>query len=124
MRSDLIVLAPELRSAAAALSPAGLFAATFRDWTTKTSQGNDRFIPVRSDDDRISSWFLECGPYRVTLHNLFEETERGGWRQRVDSYCKLRLDPRRVVARLTQRGIEVHLDIGMHGMTRNKAVRA
>jgi SAM-dependent methyltransferase len=48
------------RLAAASLRPGGVFAATFRDYT-QALVGNGRFIPVRSDADRILTCFLEYG---------------------------------------------------------------
>ena len=112
-----------LDSAAASLTSGGVFAATFRDYVSKPLQGDDRFIPVRSDDSRILTCFLEYGKDRVTVHDLLLEKEQGKWRQRVSSYLKLRLDPRRIVDRMTRLGFVVRIDIGITGMTRVKGVR-
>jgi len=112
-----------LDSAAAALAPGGVFAATFRDYVSKPLQGDDRFIPVRSDDRRILTCFLEYGKDRVTVHDLLHEKEQGKWRQRVSSYSKLRLDPGRIVDRMTRLGFAVRIDIGIGGMTRVKGSR-
>ena|ERR1022692_127639 len=113
-----------LDSTAAALTSGGVFAATFRDYVSKTLQGDDRFIPVRSDDNRILTCFLEYGKDRVTVHDLLHEKEQGRWRQRVSSYLKLRLAPERIVERLTNLGFVVRVDIGISGMTRVMGVRA
>lgn len=112
-----------LDSAAAALAMGGVFAATFRDYVSKPLQGDDRFIHVRSDDNRILTCFLEYGKDRVTVHDLLLEKEQGKWRQRVSSYSKLRLDPRRIVDRMTKLGFVVRIDIGIGGMHRVKGVR-
>jgi SAM-dependent methyltransferase len=112
-----------LDSAGSSLRPGGVFAATFRDYASKTLQGDDRFIPVRGDDHRILTCFLEYGDDRVTVHDLIHEKEQGHWRQRVSSYCKLRLPPQRVVERLTKLGLVTRLDAGMGGMTRVVGVR-
>jgi SAM-dependent methyltransferase len=113
-----------LDGAAAALTPGGMFAATFRDYASKTLHGDHRFIPVRSDDNRILTCFLEYGKDHVTVHDLLHEKQQGSWRQRVSSYLKLRLDPQRIVERMTKLGFAVRVDIGMSGMTRIKGVMA
>jgi SAM-dependent methyltransferase len=113
-----------LDNVANALKSGGLFAATFRDYLSKTLQGNERFIPVRSDDERILTCFLEYGDQRVAVHDLLHEKDGGQWRQTVSSYTKLRLDPLRVIERLTNLGFEVRQDIGMSGMTRIIGVRS
>jgi SAM-dependent methyltransferase len=112
-----------LDSAGSSLRPGGVFAATFRDYASKTLQGDDRFIPVRGDEHRILTCFLEYGDDRVTVHDLIHEKEQGHWRQRVSSYCKLRLPPQRVAERLTKLGLVTRLDTGMGGMTRVVGVR-
>jgi len=47
--------------AAESLRSAGIFVITFRNYTTPLL-GNDRFIPVKSDADRILTCFLEYEP--------------------------------------------------------------
>jgi SAM-dependent methyltransferase len=113
-----------LDAAASSLRRGGVFASTFRDYVSRTLQRDDRFIPVRSDDSRILTCFLEYGDDRVTVHDLLHEKEQGRWRQRVSSYCKLRLAPERVVERLTKLGLAIRVDTGMNGMTRVVGVRS
>jgi SAM-dependent methyltransferase len=113
-----------LAGAAAALATGGVFAATFRDYASKTLQGDDRFIAVRSDEDRILTCFLEYGEDRVVVHDLLHEKEQGRWRQRVSSYVKLRLHPERIVERLTKLGFTVRVDTGMGGMIRLRGIRS
>jgi SAM-dependent methyltransferase len=121
---DFSVVDSLLDAVAGSLKPDGIFAATFRDYVSKPLQRDDRFIPVRSDDNRILTCFLEYGADRVTVHDLLHEKEQGRWRQRVSSYIKLRLPPERVVERLTQLGLVVRLETGMGGMTRIVGVRS
>jgi SAM-dependent methyltransferase len=113
-----------LDSVAGCLRPGGMFAATFRDYATKALQGDDRFIPVRADDNRILTCFLEYGAERVIVHDLIHQKEQGQWQQRVSSYFKLRLPPQRVVERLTQLGLVTRLEAGMSGMVRVVGVRS
>ena len=107
-----------LDGVAGALRPGGVFVATFRDYASKTLQGDDRFIPVRSDENRILTCFLEYRGDRVAVHDLLHERDEDRWRQRVSSYLKLRLPPERVLERLTKLGFAARLETGMSGMIR------
>jgi 2-polyprenyl-3-methyl-5-hydroxy-6-metoxy-1,4-benzoquinol methylase len=113
-----------LDGVADALRPGGVFATTFRDYASKPLQGDARFIPVRSDANRILTCFLEYTADRVTVHDIIHEREKDRWRQRVSSYPKLRLPPQRVVDRLTNLGFVVRVDTGMSGMIRIAGTRS
>lgn len=81
------------RQSAAVLVPGGTFVATFRDYVSRELRHEERFIPVRSDDSRILTCFLEYSEDAVTVYDLLHERADGSWRQHVSSYRKLRLDP-------------------------------
>jgi precorrin-6B methylase 2 len=74
---------------------------SFRDLTRKLA-GEQRFIPVRSDDNRILTCFLEYFPDRVMVHDILHEKIDGRWCQRVSAYAKLRLDESMVTSLLEQ----------------------
>lgn len=80
------------RRVAANLEPRGRFAATFRDYSRLPS-GDARFIPVRSDSERILTCFLEEQPEHVHVHDILHERRDGQWVTTVSSYPKLRLAP-------------------------------
>lgn len=82
-----------VRQSAAVLAAGGMFVATFRDYVSKELRQEARFIPVRSDDERILTCFLEYSEDAVTVHDLLHERVDGAWRQHVSSYRKLRLAP-------------------------------
>lgn len=50
----------------------GSFIGTFRDYNTPLV-GPSRFIPVRSDSNRILTCFLEYGDETVTIHDILHE---------------------------------------------------
>jgi SAM-dependent methyltransferase len=100
------------------LAKGGLFATTFRDYVSKTLVGDERFIPVRSDDERILTCFLEYCDDHVMVHDLLQQREDGRWRQRVSSYPKLRLDPEKIASALTAHGLAVRREPGPGGMIR------
>jgi SAM-dependent methyltransferase len=103
--------------AAASLRPGGTFVATFRDYT-HALVGDGRFIPVKSDADRILTCFLEYAADHVDVHDMLHEREGGSWQLKVSTYRKLRLDPRWVAASLGDRGFSVRIETGLGGMVR------
>jgi 2-polyprenyl-3-methyl-5-hydroxy-6-metoxy-1,4-benzoquinol methylase len=105
-------------SVAACLPPGGVFATTFRDYATRTLQGDARFIPVRADANRILTCFLEYAAHVVTVHDVLNERRNGEWCQSVGSYQKLRLAPEWVESRLTALGLSVRRDSAASGMAR------
>jgi len=112
-----------LRAAAESLPRGGVFAATFRDYATRTLEGEQRFISVRADDARILTCFLEYQDQQVTVHDLVHEKENGRWRQSISSYPKLRLAPEWVASRLRELGFSVKRDATQSGMARIVATK-
>jgi predicted TPR repeat methyltransferase len=113
-----------LTGAVAALSGRGMFAATFRDYASKTLEGGERFILVRRDESRILTCFLEYGIDHVTVHDVLTQREDGRWIQSVSSYPKLRLAPAWVVAKLQALGLAARLETAPSGMVRVVARKA
>jgi SAM-dependent methyltransferase len=108
--------------AAESLRPGGMFVATFRDYTTPLS-GAERFIPVKSDQDRILTCLLEYGEDRVDVHDLLHERQGAVWQQKVSTYRKLRLAPAWVADTLRGAGFAVRSEPGLSGMVRLVAIR-
>lgn len=102
---------------AAALVPGGVFVLTFRDYSTPMIR-ESRFIPVRSDAERIFTCFLEYGNEHVDVYDLLHERQGSQWAQRVSSYRKLRLPPDWVAATLRKAGLQVTQEAGLSGMVR------
>jgi SAM-dependent methyltransferase len=111
-------VAQVLDDVAATLASPGVFVATFRDYTRAGPAGTARFIPVRSDEARILTCFLEYGEGTVTVHDLLHERTDAGWQLRASSYPKLRLDPAWVVGRLEAVGLSARQEAGPGGMVR------
>jgi SAM-dependent methyltransferase len=99
-RSDISTL---LLDAYDALMPDGHLILTFRDFSTELN-GLDRFLPVRSDDDRIMTCVLDYGPENVVVTDLIYVRDDGGWMLQKSSYRKLRLLPEALVAELHEVG--------------------
>jgi SAM-dependent methyltransferase len=103
---------------AASLRPGGLFVVTFRDYASTELQGDGRFIPLRADENRILTCFLEYSDKAVQVHDVLHERRADGWHVRVSSYPKLRLAVQPVVRSLTRLGFSVRQETGLSGMVR------
>jgi SAM-dependent methyltransferase len=112
-----------LADVAAALAGGGTFIATFRDYSIPLV-GPQRFIPVRSDSNRILTCFLEYDEDSVMVYDVLNERDGSEWRQRVSAYRKLRLAPVWVASVIEARGLQVRKEPGLAGMTRLIAKRS
>ena len=112
-----------LAGVAASLARDGVFAMTFRDYATSELKGEQRFILVRAEADRVMTCFLEYGDHQVTVHDLLHERADGRWRQTVSSYPKLRLAPEWVMSKLSELGLRVTRDSAPNGMVRIVATK-
>ena len=108
---------------AEALTPGGVFVATFRDYADQTLDGVRRFIPVRQDDRRILTCFLEYEETTVTVYDLLHERTDSGWTLRVSSYSKIRLSPAWACSTVSRLGLVATLEDGRSGMVRLVATR-
>jgi Methyltransferase domain len=95
----------------------GLFVITLRDYTTPLT-GNQRFIPVRSDEHRVFTCFLEYSDSRVRVTDILHEREGSQWTMSVSSYDKLRILPEWLDNRLREAGFAVTRDAAASGMLR------
>ncbi len=110
------------RDVAASLRPGGRFVATFRDYT-RPATGDARFIPVRSDANRIHTCFLEEQPDHMLVHDIVHERDGAAWRMKVGSYPKLKLASAAIAEVLRYGGLEPTVAAGARGMVRITAVR-
>ena len=127
---DTLTHLPSLRSVeqlfeaiSEALGPNGVFVSTFRDYGARALEGVGRFIPVRQDDRRILTCFLEYRETTVTVSDLLHERTDAGWALRVSSYSKLRLSPEWTRSTLNRLGLVATLEAGPKGMVRLVAAR-
>jgi SAM-dependent methyltransferase len=115
---DLAAVTDLLDAVSLSLKPGGLFAATFRDYVSRELKGDERFILVRRDEERVLTCFLEYGPDHVMVHDLLTERSDQQWAQSVSSYAKLRLAPEWLAAELEKRGLGVRRETAPAGMIR------
>jgi len=102
---------------ASALSRNGRFIATFRDYTV-LPKGPGRFIPVKSDADRILTCFLEEHPDHVEVNDLLYTRSEEKWTLSVSSYRKLRLPPADIERAFQAAGLKTEISQGPRGMLR------
>jgi 2-polyprenyl-3-methyl-5-hydroxy-6-metoxy-1,4-benzoquinol methylase len=114
---DLNAVESLIERVSAELPPGGTFGVSFRDYSVPLV-GDNRFIPVRSDDTRILTCFLEYEPETVLVHDILHQRTSDGWQTQVSHYRKLRLSPERLVTSLQSNGFNVRREAGLRGMVR------
>jgi SAM-dependent methyltransferase len=92
-----------LADAAQTLAPDGRLVLAFRDLTSLPT----RFVPVRSDGDRILTCVLDEDGDFVVVNDILHERQESGWAMSVSSYRKLRLSPGDARADAVAAGLDV-----------------
>lgn len=113
-----------LSDAARVLGKGGVLVLTFRDYVSVELRGEQRFIPVRSDEFKIFTCFLEYHKGFVEVFDLLYRKEGEQWMLNVSSYPKLRLDRNWVESVLLENGLVVvrsELANGMIKIVANKS---
>lgn len=111
-----------VQSAAATLRRGGAFVVSMRDYALPLL-GDQRFIPVRSDERRLLTCFLEYDATSVRVHDILHERTADGWTTRVNHYRKLRLATSHLVAQMEAAGFDVRTEAGVRGLVRLVAIR-
>ena len=73
------------------LKPGGRFIYAIRDYFSDVPEGADRFVPIRSTDDRIFTCFLDYEDDAVHVHDVLHQRDGDVWRMEISDYRKLRL---------------------------------
>jgi hypothetical protein len=98
------------------LVPMGRLILGFRDMSVAV-RDLERFIPVRSDADRIFTCFLEYEPRHVKVHDLVYERCADRWVLHKSFYRKLRISAQWLQTQIKKVGLEFeHLDVN-NGIT-------
>jgi hypothetical protein len=79
----------------------------------------NRFIPVRSDADRIHTCVLEEAAGHVLIHDDLHERRDDAWTMKVSSYKKLRLSPEAAVEAARAAGFVCRIEAGPRGMVKS-----
>jgi SAM-dependent methyltransferase len=97
------------------LSSKGKLILSFRDYT-RPLIGDQRFIPVKSDENRILTCFLEYTDEKVIVTDLLYEKKENEWVQKVSSYPKLRIGLDEIKIILYRFGYEIDSYENRNGM--------
>jgi 2-polyprenyl-3-methyl-5-hydroxy-6-metoxy-1,4-benzoquinol methylase len=107
---------------AESLNSNGKFILSFRDYSTALT-GASRFIPVKSDENRILTCILDYENEFVTVTDLLHEKEDGAWIQKVSSYQKVRLLTDEVIEYLGANGLSIEINEVNNRMTTIIAIK-
>ena len=95
-----------LEKAFHALDVQGRLILDFRDLSVELFE-LDRFIPVRSDANRIFTCFLEYEEKHVKVHDILYERDHDGWRMKKSFFRKLRISSQWIKNLLRDVGFEI-----------------
>ncbi|MEM6813007.1 MAG: class I SAM-dependent methyltransferase [Bacteroidota bacterium] len=88
------------------LSPKGHIVLTFRDYCFEL-KGDAKFIPVKSDENRIFTCILNYADDYVQVTDLLYERINGSWQQKVSTYEKTRISGDDVIDSLKNNNLEI-----------------
>jgi len=95
-----------LNACASTLAENGKLVLSFRDYT-KALEGNDRFILVNSDSNRVFTCCLDYFAEQVRVTDLIYSKTESGWNQAVSSYFKTRIRPQAIIETIERAGLKV-----------------
>jgi 2-polyprenyl-3-methyl-5-hydroxy-6-metoxy-1,4-benzoquinol methylase len=88
------------------LTSGGKLVLSFRDLTNEL-KGDQRFISVRSDENKMLTCFLEYFSEHVMVHDILHTKKDNRWEQSISSYPKLRIDEATVTTLLKKNGFRI-----------------
>ncbi len=95
---------------------------SFRDYSVPL-EGDNRFIPVKSDETKILTCCLDYEQERVMVTDILNYKTENGWLQTVSSYHKVRLSPKVVEAIILQNGMTIKFNEVLSRMTTIIAIK-
>lgn len=96
-----------ISNCALVLMKKGKLILSFRDYTFELKD-EARFIPVKSDENRILTCFLEYEPSHIKVTDLLHEKTTNGWIQEASAYHKVRIAPTEVEEILRKNQLKIH----------------
>ncbi len=100
----------------ASLGKEGGVILSFRDYSAELT-GTERFILVKSDENKILTCILDYEDEFVNVTDLFYERTDTVWKQKVSTYKKVRLSEKEVVGYLQASGMKIKFNKLVKGMT-------
>ena len=84
----------------------GYLILTFRDYSFALTD-IQRFIPVKSDENRILTCVIDYSDEKITVTDLLHEKHNGAWTQKISSYNKLRIRTDHVIDKAEKIGFSI-----------------
>lgn len=81
---------------------------SFRDYTQELND-QQRFIAVKSTENRILTCILEFEPEKIRVSDLLHERINKKWTQKVGTYEKVRISPLTIIQFLKKNGMKIKL---------------
>jgi SAM-dependent methyltransferase len=106
------------------LKPGGRFVYAIRDYFSDVPRGADRFVPIRSTEDRIFTCFLDYEDETVHVHDILHQRNGDSWQMEISDYRKLRLATDTVDRQLELGGLILSPPTRHDGMIVGVATRA
>lgn len=97
------------------LSKNGKLILSYRDYSIELND-QQRFIPVKSDKDRILTCILDYEPEKVKVTDLLYEKTENGWSQKVSSYRKVRISPKEIAEMIENNGMKMTFNDSINRM--------
>ena len=97
------------------LVPKGKFILSFRDYSMELTD-TKRFIPVKSDSDRILTCFIEYFNKVVRVTDILYEKEDNDWQQKISSYEKVRISKNMILEMLIEKNFDILMDDTINSM--------
>jgi 2-polyprenyl-3-methyl-5-hydroxy-6-metoxy-1,4-benzoquinol methylase len=98
------------------LSEGGKFLLSFRDYSVELT-GENRFIPIKSDENKILTCILDYQPEYVIVTDLLHEKIGNSWKQKVSFYKKVRVTTEMIVKIIEQTNMKIQFNQIINGMT-------
>jgi SAM-dependent methyltransferase len=97
------------------LVPNGKFILSFRDYTNELL-AEQRFIPVKNDENKILTCFLDYQIDKIMVSDLLYENINGEWKFSVSSYPKYRIKKQLMIDILKNADFEIVKEETINGM--------
>jgi len=88
---------------------------SFRDYSIELT-GNNRFIPVKSDGNRILTCIVDYRPEYVVVTDLLYEKNGNSWEQKLSTYRKVRVTSDKIVKIIKQTNMKIQFNKAVSGM--------
>ncbi len=88
------------------LTHGGRLILTFRDYSFELTD-TQRFIPVKSDKNRILTCFIEYFKNKIKVTDLLYEIDDNDWTQKISSYYKLRITTDLIINKVQDFGFSI-----------------